>query len=106
MLARGELRDPELAGASITVTEVDVSPDLRHARISVTPLGGQGGEGVVAALGRAAPFLTGQIGRALRLRYAPRLAFVLDRAHDNVLTVDRLLRSPAVARDLPGDGKT
>jgi ribosome-binding factor A len=92
ILARGDLHDPELFDVAITVTEVRMSPDLRQATAFVTPLGGADMERVVAALGRAAPFLRGQIGRELRLRYTPALAFEPDRTFEEAGRIDRLLR--------------
>jgi ribosome-binding factor A len=86
------LRDPDLFDVTITVTEVRMSPDLRHATAFVTPLGGADMERVVAALKRAAPFLQRQIGRELRLRFTPALAFEADRSFDEASRIDRLLR--------------
>src|SRR5690606_17999760 len=91
-LARGDLRDPDLFDVAITVTEVRLSPDLRHATAFVTPLGGVDMERVVAALKRAAPFLQGQIGRELRLRFTRALAFKADRSFEQAGRIDRLLR--------------
>jgi ribosome-binding factor A len=98
ILARGALRDPDLFDVTITVTEVRMSPDLRHATAFVTPLGGADMERVVAALKRAAPFLQRQVGRELRLRFTPALAFEADRSFDEASRIDRLLRG------LDGDG--
>ncbi|MDP6351916.1 MAG: 30S ribosome-binding factor RbfA [Alphaproteobacteria bacterium] len=100
VLARDMLRDPDLAGQSITVTEIRVSPDLRQATAFVCPLGGADMEAVLAALGRAAPFLSVQLGRRVRLKNTPRLTFVADRSYDEASRVDRILRTQNVARDL------
>lgn len=104
VLARGNLRDPALQGRIITVSEVRVSPDLRNATAFVMPLGGDDVGPVLEALGRAAPFIRGQIGGRLRLKFLPRLAFQYDPAFDEASRVDDLLRSPAVARDLRSEG--
>jgi ribosome-binding factor A len=103
ILARGDLRDPELFDVAITVTEVRASPDLRHATAFVTPLGGADLERVVAALRRAAPFLQGRVGRELRLRFTPSLAFEADRSFDEAGKIDRLLRE--IDGDGDGDGR-
>lgn len=103
ILARGELRDPILLDRSITVSEVRVSPDLRNATAFVLPLGGEGAADVVRALDRAGPYLSGQIGRLVRLKYTPRLSFRLDELFDNAGRIESLLRSPAVNRDLAED---
>src|SRR5271170_4142560 len=71
IFARNELRDPVLAGQSLTVSEVRVSPDLLQATVFVTPLGGGDRPEVVAGLNRAAPFLRGQVVKAVKLRRAP-----------------------------------
>jgi ribosome-binding factor A len=100
---RGEIRDPELAGISITVTEVRITPDLKHATAFVTRLGRSDIAEKLPALRRAAPFLRGQVARALKLRYAPDLAFQPDTSIDYAMHVDELLRAPEVARDLKHD---
>ena len=64
LLERGNMRDPELRGTSITVTAVDVSPDLRNATAFVMPLGGVDEARLLAAMRRAAPWFRAQIGRA------------------------------------------
>ena len=103
ILARGGLRDPDLFDVAITVTEVRASPDLRHATAFVTPLGGADMDRVVAALKRAAPYLQGQVGRELRLRFTPSLAFEADRSFDEANRIDRLLRDIGEQDD--GDGR-
>lgn len=99
-LTRGHLRDPELQGASITVTEVRVSPDLRNATAFVLPLGGRHGDAVVAALDRAAAYLRREVAHQVRLRYAPELRFHLDTSFDQASRIETILRQPAVAADL------
>ena len=104
VLAREDARDPSLAGVSITVSEVRPTPDLRDATCFVMPLGGEGREDVMVGLARTAPWLSGQVARRVRLKYAPRLRFELDRSFDAANRVDRLLRRADVARDLgPGE---
>ena len=100
VLDRGEMRDPDLRGVSITVTEVDVSPDLRNATAFVMPLGGADRERVIAALRRAAPWLRGQVAQRVELRHAPDFRFELDRGFDHAHRIGELLHSPDVARDL------
>jgi ribosome-binding factor A len=100
ILGRGELRDPDLAGASVTVTEVRVSPDLRNAAVFVMPLGGSRTEEVVAALGRATPYLRRMIGQSVTMKYNPALKFMADQAFDEGSKIEGILRSPTVSRDL------
>jgi ribosome-binding factor A len=104
IFARGELRDPELAEAAVTVTEVRVSPDLKAATVFVTPFGGGDAAALIKALKRAAPFLRRELARSAVLRVAPSLRFEPDRSFENATRIDLLLGNPAVARDLePGD---
>ena len=105
MLSRGEVRDPDLEGLVVTITEVRPSPDLRTATVFVMPLGGVGGELVLGALGRAAPFIRGRIAREVDLRFAPELRFALDETFDEATRIEKLLRSPRVARDLDRTGE-
>ena len=100
VFARGEIRDPDLAGVLITVTEVRIGPDLKHATAFVTRLGRSDIGEKLPALRRAAPFLRGQLARALRLRYAPEVHFQADTSIDNAMHIDALLHAPEVWRDL------
>jgi ribosome-binding factor A len=100
VLARGELRDPAVEGVSVTVTEVDVGPDLKNATAFIMPLGGHDAESVAEGLNRCARFLRGQIGHAVTLRHTPQLRFAVDRSFEAADRIDALLRDPSVARDL------
>jgi ribosome-binding factor A len=97
---RRDFRDPELAEAQITVTEVRISPDLKRATAFVARLGRTDVDALLPALKRAAPYLRGQLAHALRLRFAPDLTFQPDHALDYADKIDRLLHRPEVARDL------
>ena len=92
VLERGEVHDPEVAGKSITVTEVRMSPDLKVATAYVMPLGGADDVGVVEALGRVAPFLRRRIGGVVALKFLPELRFVADETFDHASRIDELLR--------------
>lgn len=100
VLERGEVHDPEIAGRSITVAEVRMSPDLKVATAYVMPLGGEDDAAVVAALGRVAPFLRRRIGGVLALKFLPELRFVGDQTFDQASRIDELLRN---ARQGDGD---
>jgi ribosome-binding factor A len=100
VLARADFRDPDLAGARVTVTEVRASPDLKHMTAFVSGLGKELTPGQLAALKRAAPFLRGQVAKSVRLRSAPDLHFQLDTALDYAMRIDRVMKRPEVARDL------
>src|SRR5690606_27424138 len=104
LLMRDELRDPRLDGIVISVNEVVMSPDLKIATAYVSPLGSN--EGAVAALQAHAKFMRGRLAPALRqLKFMPELRFRLDSSIDNFEKIDRLLRSPEVARDLRNDSE-
>lgn len=102
-LARGDLRDPALAERSITVGEVRVSPDLRHATAFVMPLGGADAAPILAALRRAAPYLRTVLARGVQLRFAPEITFTLDRSFEEAERIERALKAPHIARDLGDD---
>ena len=103
ILARGEVHDPALEGNLITVPEVRMSPDLRLATIYVMPLGGRDTNDVLTALERNKKFLRGEIAHRVNLKFAPDIRFMLDERFDEAERIDKLLRNPAVARDLKKD---
>jgi ribosome-binding factor A len=104
VLAQGDVHDPVLEGHLITVPEVRMSPDLRLATIFVMPLGGRDGEAVIAALERNKRYLRGVVARKVNLKFAPDIRFRIDERFDEAERIEKLLRSPAVKRDLGGDG--
>jgi len=103
ILARGDVRDPDLEGLVVTVPEVRLSPDLKIATVYVMPLGGARQDKVVAALSRHARFLRGEVARRVALRFMPELRFRLDTTFAESDRIEQLLRSPQVARDLHGN---
>ncbi len=105
IFARGELHDPDLSDADITVSEVRVSPDLRAATAYVLPLGGAGTERVMAALSRATPAVRARLAREVELRFVPTLRFEPDRSFENASRVAALLHDPVVARDVAAGGE-
>jgi ribosome-binding factor A len=102
ILARHELHDPALHDATVTVTEVRISPDLKSATAFVMPLGGVHVPEVLAALQRGAGFMRGLIAREMDLRYVPALRFVLDTTFDHASRIEALLHRPDVERDIVG----
>ena len=100
ILARGDVHDPDLGRASITVSEVRASSDLRQATAFVMPLGGANAEGVVKALNRNKAELRRLVTAQIDLRFSPELSFVADASFDRMDRTRALLRSPDVARDL------
>ncbi|MDX1401700.1 MAG: 30S ribosome-binding factor RbfA [Kiloniellales bacterium] len=100
ILARRDFRDPYLAAANLTVTEVRVSPDLKNATAFVVPLGGEGVDAVADALNKAKSYLRGQLGREVSLRYTPQITFKGDFSFDEATHINSLLKRPNVRRDL------
>jgi ribosome-binding factor A len=103
ILRQGELHDEALEMASVTVTEVRMSPDLKHAVCFVEPLGGTHAGEVVEALNRHARFLRGRLGREIDMKFTPDLRFVHDQSFDEAARMDALFNSPAVRRDIEDD---
>ena len=104
ILREEDLQDAALAGVSVTVTEVRMSPDLKHAVCFVEPLGGARAAEVTAGLNRSARFLRGRLGHAIELRFTPDLKFVHDESFDAAEKMNRLLAEPRVRRDVEGGG--
>src|SRR5712692_6187501 len=100
MLTRGEVHDPVLEGHLITVPEVEMTADLRLATIYVMPLGGRDTDAVLAAFERNKRYLRGEIARHVNLKFAPEIRFRIDQRFEEVDRIDKLLRTPAVRRDL------
>ena len=102
VLQRGEVTDPDLDGLIVSVSEVRVSPDLRHANVYVKALGGDDAR-MLVGLKRNVRYLRGQVSKALSTKYTPELKFHLDESYAEASKIDALLRSPTVARDLDQD---
>jgi ribosome-binding factor A len=97
LLLRDGLHQPVLAGANLTVSEVRISADLRHAVVFVTELGGDLRPELLEALQRAAPLLRGEVARRLRLKYAPELAFRADALFTEAARMEALLAKERAA---------
>lgn len=103
ILMRGDVHDEVLASHSVSITEVRMSPDLRHATVFVKPLLGADEAEVLTALKRNVRYLRGEVSRRVNTKYAAMLKFLPDESFDEGGHIDRILRSPEVARDLRGD---
>lgn len=93
-----EVKDPRVQ--RVTVTEVDVSPDLSHARVLISVLGAEGPQTeVVQALNHAAGFLRHELGRRLKLRSIPELRFSYDEVPERAAHLEALIaRANATTR--------
>jgi ribosome-binding factor A len=101
---RGDLRDPDLAGRPLTVTEVRISPDLRNATVYVIPLGGGDATSLLAGLKRSRSFLRHELARAVELRMVPDLWFEADKSFDRMSRIEAILAKPEVRRDVEAAG--
>jgi ribosome-binding factor A len=100
VLYRNEIRDPDLEGVSVTITQVKPSPDMRYATVYCEPLGGQNAAKIVAALNRHKGFLRGEMGHRIATKFTPDLRFVEDQSFAEAEKIETILKSPQVARDL------
>ena len=103
LLVAREVADPRVG--DVTVSGVDLSPDMRHARVLVTPGRDTDGDATVHALNRAAGFLRSRLGRRVRMRRVPRLVFEHDRTLEHALRIDALIDG-AVSPPPPAAGGT
>lgn len=100
ILMRGDVHDDVLSSHVVSITEVRMSPDLRHATVFVKSLLGQDEEAVLKALRTNTAYLQREVATRIRLKYASKLKFLADESFDEGTHIDRLLRDPKVARDL------
>ena len=105
ILARGDVHDDVLASHMVSVTEVRMTPDLRHATVFVKPLLGGDEAEVLAALKKNVRYLRGEVAKRVNTKYAADLKFILDESFDEGGKIDALLRTPEIARDLENDGE-
>jgi ribosome-binding factor A len=103
LLSQGSVHDPVLEGHLITVPEVRMSPDLKLATVYVMPLGGRDTELVLKALATNKTFIRSAVARRVNLKFAPDLRFRIDERFDEAERIEKLLRTPAVRRDLEPD---
>src|SRR6185503_19620358 len=100
ILTRGEVRDPDLEGVSVTVTQVKPSGDMRHATVFVEPLGGNNAKTIVAALNRHKGFIRGLMGKTITTKFTPELRFLEDTSFAEAEKIETLLKSSRVRQDL------
>ena len=103
LLARQEVHDEMVSAANISVTEVRMTPDLKHATAYVKPLLGRDEDEIVTALRQNTAYLQREVARRLGLKFAPKLKFRPDESFEEADRIERLLRDPKVARDLEDD---
>jgi ribosome-binding factor A len=100
ILLRGDIRDPDLKGVSVTITQVIPSGDMRYATAYCEPLGGKEASKVVAALNRNKAYLRGEMGHSIALKFTPELRFVEDTSFSEAEKIENILKSPRVQQDI------
>lgn len=100
VLQRGDVHDETLAAHSVSVTEVRMSPDLRHAMVFVKPLLGEDEKAVLTALKKNVRYLRGEVSKRVQQKFACDLKFKIDESFDEGSHIDAILRSDHVAQDL------
>ena len=103
VLTRGDVHDETLAKHTVSVTEVRMSPDLKHAVVFIKSLLGENEEAVLKALRTNTAYLQRAVAGRVQLKYAAKLKFRADESFDEGSHIDRLLRDPKVAQDLTDD---
>lgn len=103
IIQRGDVHDDVLAKYPLSVTEVRMSPDLRHATVFVKSLLGRDEEAVLKALRTNTAYLQREVASRVRMKYAAKLKFLADESFDEASHIEKLLRDPKVARDLVKD---
>ena len=103
ILQRGDVHDDVLASHPVSVTEVRMSPDLRHATVFVKPLLGRQEDVVLKALRTNTAYFQREVAQRVRMKYAAKLKWLADDSFDTGSHIDRLLSDPKVAQDLGGD---
>jgi ribosome-binding factor A len=104
ILQRGDVHDETLANHLVSITEVRMSPDLRHATVFVKPLLGKDEEAVLKALRTNTAYLQREVASRVQTKYAAKLKFLADESFDEGSHIDALLRAPKVAQDLDQNG--
>jgi ribosome-binding factor A len=103
ILLRGDIRDPDLFGVSVTITQVIPSGDMRHASVFCEPLGGKDAAKVLPALNRHKAYLRGELGHTIALKFTPELRFVEDKSFAEAEKIETILKSARVQQDLKKD---
>lgn len=102
LLIRDQVRDPRVGLA--TITAVQTSPELDHAKVYITALGDEAErEEILVGLRSAAPFIRRELGKSLQMRRIPELHFEIDRVLAEAMRIEQLLREALPAEAAPSD---
>ena len=105
LLSRQMVHDDVLTSYTISVTEVRMSPDLRHATVFVKPLLGADEDIVLKAMRTHTAFFQKEVAGKLKLKYAAKIKFLPDESFDEATRIDMLLNDPRVLRDIGSEGE-
>lgn len=105
LLTRQHVHDDVLSAHTVSVTEVRMSPDLRHATVFIKPLLGEDEEIVLKALRTHTAYFQKEVAGRLKLKYAAKIRFLGDESFDEASRIDALLSDPRVRRDLSGESE-
>lgn len=100
ILRKEHMRDPDLQGVSVTISEVRASPDLKNAIVYAAPLGGGDMETMIRALNRSKKFLRGRLGKEMVMKSTPALKFVADESFATASAMGALLNDPVIQKDV------
>src|SRR6185312_11108020 len=100
ILFRNEIQDSDLAGVSVTITQVKPSPDMRYCTVYCEPLGGENADVIIKALNRHKGFLRGEMGHRIAMKFTPDLRFVEDQSFAEAQKIETIPKSPEVQRDI------
>ena len=100
IIERGDIRDPDVAGKLVTITEVSVSPDLKNAMVYVVETGGGDIQALLTGLKRVGAYFRHEMAQKMNLRVVPMLRFAADTSFDRASRIEALLSLPEVQRDL------
>ena len=103
LLTRGEVHDDLLTSTSVSVTEVRMSPDLRHATVFIKPLLGANEAAVLKALRTNTAYFQKEVAGRVSMKYAAKIKFLADESFDQATHIETLLSAPKVQQDLTGD---
>ncbi len=104
LLARGNVHDEVLTSHCVSITEVRMSPDLRHATVFIKPLLGANEKAVLKALRTNTAFFQKEVASRVQMKYAAKLKFLADDSFDEASHIEKLLAQPNVKQDLTDEG--
>ncbi len=101
MFSRGDFKNPNLYGETLTISEVEITSDMRYASVYILPLSKKiDTEELLEALQKEAPRFNKAVAKILTSRSTPRITFKLETLFDDVEYVENLFKHPKVQQDI------